>query len=830
METNRICPNCRKPLATGAPLGLCPECLIKSGFPTGTDLGAAQVAGARFVPPPVAEVAQLFPQLEILGLIGQGGMGAVYKARQPGLGRFVALKVLPPAVSSDPGFAERFNREARALAQLSHPNIVAVHDFGRVAAGILPAVEPGVPPGGPAEAISGRRERPEGVPGGRMPPSTSGGTPDATKSVNFLHYLVMELVDGTNLREVERAGRLSPEQALAIVPQICDALQFAHNEGIVHRDIKPENILLDKKGRVKITDFGIAKIVGADGGQANLTGAKDVIGTPHYMAPEQVERPQTVDHRADIYSLGVVFYEMLTGELPLGKFQPPSAKVQVDVRLDEVVLHSLEKEPERRYQHVSQVKTEVQTIAAGGPESKVPPSLHSGAASQSPTSRVLAPDDGVRLQVKGPALGLIVTGSLNWVLFTLAFILIGLKGMAMLARGPGPYEIGGLILLVPLAAMAVNSFIIYAGLKLMRLERRGAGVAAGILAMIVAPGNIVGLPMGIWTLVVLSRREVRAAFGASSSTAAVEPEQNRPAGTRLASNALFLSGLSGVLGIAAFCFMPEPPGILVWSILAAALAGIALAIPARRAPSGRQALVVGGINLAIWLVAAFAVNSPYFKIHRRELQHLTQWPGHVIAQTIRHEVGRQLREASATYDDLQVEVAVKRDSATPFKVTYRGLKNFKGPDGSTPPVNGEFIMEYMGGGRWQGELAGATFAVQVGSQDKIDLPFVDDPPVIGEWESVAFVADPADFNPDKLMRPEELYLKKLSFLPNGRSPYSWWTWTKGVAIHHGDRTASRYEIREINGQLYMFYEWKSGDVTISGMKPCYYVLRKKTSQ
>jgi hypothetical protein len=319
METIAICPNCQKPLPPGASLGLCPECLMKAGFPTGT---AAPATGAGFEPPPVEEIARLFPQLEILGLLGKGGMGAVYKARQPSLDRLVALKVLPPSVATGAGFAERFNREARALARLSHPNIVAVHDFGQA---------------GP------------------------------------LHYLLMELVDGTNLRELEQAGRLTPEQALAIVPQICEALQFAHNEGIVHRDIKPENLLIDKKGRVKITDFGIAKILGAPAGNVSLTGVKDVMGTPHYMAPEQIERPQTVDHRADIYSLGVVFYEMLTGELPLGKFQAPSKKVQMDVRLDDVVLRTLEKEPERRYQHASEVKTRVETIAST-PPSFSPPS------------------------------------------------------------------------------------------------------------------------------------------------------------------------------------------------------------------------------------------------------------------------------------------------------------------------------------------------------------------------------------------------------------------------------------------------------------------------
>ncbi len=344
METQKICPNCRKPLLPDVPLGLCPECLIKSGFPTGTEPGVSgEAAGERFVPPPVEEIARLFPQLEILGFIGKGGMGAVYKARQPALDRFVALKVLPPAVAGDPGFAERFNREARALARLNHPNIVAVHDFGQA------------------------------------------GT---------LHYLVMEFVDGTNLREVEHAGKLSPEQALAIVPQICEALQFAHNEGIVHRDIKPENLLMDKKGRVKITDFGIAKIVGAPAGKVSLTGVKDVVGTPHYMAPEQIEKPLTVDHRADIYSLGVVFYEMLTGELPLGKFQPPSKKVQVDVRLDEVVLHALEKEPERRYQQASQVKTAVETITGTPPPmagSAISPPATSTPAAQTASDKTILP-------------------------------------------------------------------------------------------------------------------------------------------------------------------------------------------------------------------------------------------------------------------------------------------------------------------------------------------------------------------------------------------------------------------------------------------------------
>ena len=156
----------------------------------------------------------------------------------------------------------------------------------------------------------------------------------------------MEFVDGVNLRRLLTANQLAPEEALTIVvPQICDALQYAHDAGVVHRDIKPENILLDSRGRVKIADFGLAKLVGRELNDVTLTGEGQVMGTPQYMAPEQFEHPKDVDHRADIYSLGVVFYQMLTGELPIGKFAPPSKKVEIDVRLDEVVLRAWRRSP-----------------------------------------------------------------------------------------------------------------------------------------------------------------------------------------------------------------------------------------------------------------------------------------------------------------------------------------------------------------------------------------------------------------------------------------------------------------------------------------------------
>ncbi len=321
MDTIRLCKECAAPLAADAPEGLCPKCLLKVGLGSeGSNPGDHTRKEKPRAPSP-DELAKCFPQLQILELLGQGGMGMVYKARQPQLERLVALKILSPELSRDPAFPERFTREARALARLNHPNIVGIYDFG--------------------------------------------------KAGDF-YYLIMEYVDGLNLWQMEQARKpLAPEQALAIVPKICDALQYAHEEGIVHRDIKPGNILIDRKGRVKIADFGLAKVAGRQPQDSNLTQSKMTLGTPQYMAPEQLADPQKVDHRADIYSLGVVFYEMLIGELPMGRFALPSQKVQVDVRLDEIVLRALEREPGRRYQHASQVRSDVESLS--GVIEKPPP-------------------------------------------------------------------------------------------------------------------------------------------------------------------------------------------------------------------------------------------------------------------------------------------------------------------------------------------------------------------------------------------------------------------------------------------------------------------------
>jgi len=314
-EASRNCPLCGARLPDGAGEDECPRCLMAQIVaPT-----QAQEGAAPEMAPPMApeELAPHFPQFEILECLGRGGMGVVYKARQRSLDRLVAIKLLAPERAGDPSFAERFAREAKALAALSHPNIVGVHDFGE-----------------------------------------AGG----------FCYLVMEFVDGVNLRELLRSGKLSPEEALGIVPPVCDALQCAHDCGIVHRDIKPENLLLDKSGQVKIADFGIAKILGRDpGGSGGSVGEEAgpspqqdslPLGTPDYAAPEQAAGG--ADHRADIYSLGVVLYEMLTGERPGEIPQAPSKRVRVDIRIDEIVLRALEREPELRFATAAEFRSEVE--------------------------------------------------------------------------------------------------------------------------------------------------------------------------------------------------------------------------------------------------------------------------------------------------------------------------------------------------------------------------------------------------------------------------------------------------------------------------------------
>jgi serine/threonine protein kinase len=328
------CPECGDTIPGDAStLGLCPKCLIRCAMldhaePRETEDFRPR---RRWTAPAAADLQRELPGFEVHGLIGQSGMGAVYRARHLGLGRTVALKIVPRD-PGDPEFEQRFEREARTLGKLNHPNIVSIHDHGQ----------------------SGR-----------------------------YCYIAMELVEGQNLRQVLRRRMLAPDETLAIALAVCEGLGYAHRAGVVHRDIKPENILLEGSvaagpaarteppmgtaipmGKVKIADFGLARMLHPTPEDFTLTTQGQLLGTPLYMAPEQLEHPRNVDHRVDLYALGVMLYEMLTGELPLGRFDAVTQKAPVDPRLDAIVLRCLENDPRRRYSQVAELQAALAEVAA----------------------------------------------------------------------------------------------------------------------------------------------------------------------------------------------------------------------------------------------------------------------------------------------------------------------------------------------------------------------------------------------------------------------------------------------------------------------------------
>jgi serine/threonine-protein kinase len=270
-------------------------------------------------------------------VLGRGGMGEVWRATQQSLGRPVAIKLLPEKLSANPEFIARFQKEATALASLSHPNIVQIIDRG-----------------------------------------TAGAH----------YYFVMEYVQGRSLRELMAQGALPEETALPIFYQLCRAIDYAHEQRIVHRDLKPENVLVDDLGNVKVADFGLAGI--GDPAQ-NLTATSVAMGTVNYMAPEQRRDAKNVDGRADLYSLGVILYEMLTGELPVGRFKLPSEKIAgVDPRVDGVVGDALESEPAARPSRASELHDRLLPVMREAGMRHVPtpaPSMKTPAA-QIPTTRL----------------------------------------------------------------------------------------------------------------------------------------------------------------------------------------------------------------------------------------------------------------------------------------------------------------------------------------------------------------------------------------------------------------------------------------------------------
>lgn len=243
-------------------------------------------------------------------------MGAVYRARQTGLDRAVAVKVLPQELSQHEELVRRFEREAKAMARLDHPHIVRVFDVGQ--------------------------------------------------TVDGYWYLVMEHIEGRDLSEVVAQGGLPEAEALRVVMEICEALEHAHAAGLVHRDIKPSNVMLDRKGRVKVADFGLAQAVSVTGPEvwSRLTVSGSLMGTLEYMAPEQLAG-KAVDQRADLYSVGVLFYELLTGDVPRGSWKPPSTLRKVNAKVDEVVRRALEPKAEDRYASASELRLAVNALGGG---------------------------------------------------------------------------------------------------------------------------------------------------------------------------------------------------------------------------------------------------------------------------------------------------------------------------------------------------------------------------------------------------------------------------------------------------------------------------------
>ncbi len=277
------------------------------------------------------------PGYELIELLGKGGMGEVWRARQLSLGRLVALKLLPARFAKDREFISRFEKEANALAALSHPGIVQIIDRGQ----------------------AGEH-----------------------------YYFTMELVPGINLREMMNAGRLPQRDALRIASQVARAIDYAHETKIVHRDLKPENVLVDARGHVKIADFGLAGMKGNERDIA-LTATAVAMGTVNYMAPEQRRDAKNVDHRADLYSLGVLVYELLTGELPIGRFKAPSQRAPgLDPAVDEPLLQLLETEPEARPPSARHL---AETLEALAPTSALVPSSSPRAALAPPGTSSLTP-------------------------------------------------------------------------------------------------------------------------------------------------------------------------------------------------------------------------------------------------------------------------------------------------------------------------------------------------------------------------------------------------------------------------------------------------------
>ncbi len=286
--------------------------------------------GYRWQAPTAEQLAELLPQYHIEEMVGLGGMGAVYKGMQKALERPVAIKILPADIDDEDGsYTKRFKNEAKIMANLDHPAIVPVYDFGETADG--------------------------------------------------QYFFVMGYIDGSDVQKmVHDQGRLPPEHALAIAAHVCDALDYAHSHGVVHRDIKPSNVLINMDGAVKVADFGLAKVDDPGAGAQTKSGV--TLGTPDYVAPEALTIGMKVDGRADLYAVGVMLYNMLTGNVPRGMFTMPSLMIPgIDPRFDKIIAKAMKYDPDDRYATAAEMRRDLDLIITtpmvqhGGPSSAAIP-------------------------------------------------------------------------------------------------------------------------------------------------------------------------------------------------------------------------------------------------------------------------------------------------------------------------------------------------------------------------------------------------------------------------------------------------------------------------
>ena len=313
-----------------------------------------------FVAPDPEDLAPLFPGYEIQSLIATGGMGAVYCAVQKSLDRTVALKILPMEFSKDAAFCAGFEAEAKAMARLNHPNLIGVYDFGEV---------------------------------------------------NGMLYIIMEFVPGKSIYHSAYGIAIDPQEVIRLVTGICHGLAHAHENGIIHRDIKPSNILLELNAEPKIGDFGLARPIGN-----KIEEGEEIFGTPHYTAPEVVDDPHSVDYRADIFSVGVLLHELLTGHLPAEDPRPASMIVRCDPRFDAIIRKATQPVPAARYSSAMEMARDLQAIASStGPMVK-----HGAAAS------VHRPGPGVRTHTARHRLPKKKSGGGGVVIFLIAAALAGI--------------------------------------------------------------------------------------------------------------------------------------------------------------------------------------------------------------------------------------------------------------------------------------------------------------------------------------------------------------------------------------------------------------------